>query len=125
MIGRRPDSTLYKRKIVIGTLSASMINKHIARYFQACECTISSLRTKSVRLAVFKIENHAHRSHKTTSREDIDIVTSFRCTRFLSRARIPGLIRNAKRTRICSKPVQRRLNGCPCVSVPLPVHINV
>ena len=46
MMGRRPDSTLGKRKLVIGMLSAGMKNKQIARHFQACACTISSLRTK-------------------------------------------------------------------------------
>ena len=35
--GRRPDSTLGKRKIVIGMLIASMMNKKIVRHFQACE----------------------------------------------------------------------------------------
>ena len=46
MLGRRPDSTLGKRKIVIGMLTAGMMNKQIVRHFQACESTISSLRTK-------------------------------------------------------------------------------
>ena len=46
MVGRRPDSTLGKRKIVIGMLTACMMNKQIARHFQACESTMSSLRTK-------------------------------------------------------------------------------
>ena len=46
MVGRRPDSTLGKRKIVIGMLTAKMMNKQIVRRFQACESTISSLRTK-------------------------------------------------------------------------------
>ena len=46
MNGRRPDSTLGKRKIVIGMLIAGMMNKKIVRHFQACESTISSLRTK-------------------------------------------------------------------------------
>ena len=45
-MGRRPDSTFGKRKIVIGMLSAGMINMPIATHFQGCECTISSLRTK-------------------------------------------------------------------------------
>ena len=46
MMGRRPDSTLGKRKNVIGMLTASMMNKQIVRHFQACESTISSLRTQ-------------------------------------------------------------------------------
>ena len=46
MMGRRPDSTLRKHKIVIGMLPAGMMNKQIVRHFQACESTISSLRTK-------------------------------------------------------------------------------
>ena len=45
-MGRRPDSTIGKRKIVIGMLSAGMINKQIASHFQAVDCTISSLRTR-------------------------------------------------------------------------------
>ena len=53
MVGRRPDPTLGKRKIVM--LTAGMMNKQNARHFQACECTISSLRTK-IRLAVSKID---------------------------------------------------------------------
>ena len=69
------------------------------------------LEPRSVRQAVSKIENHADRSRKTTRREDIDKVASFRRYRFLSRARIPGLVRNATGTRICTKTVQRGLNG--------------
>ena len=46
MTGRRPDSTLGKRRIVIGMLTVGMMNKQIVRHFQACESTISSLRTK-------------------------------------------------------------------------------
>ena len=90
-MGRTPDSTLGKRKIVIGMLAAGMINKQIVRHFQACESTIYPvIKPRSVRWAVSKIENYADRSRKTTRREDIDKVTSFRRNRFLSRARIPG-----------------------------------
>ena len=46
MIGRRPNSTLGKCKIVIGLLTAGMMNKQIVRHFRACESTISILRTK-------------------------------------------------------------------------------
>ena len=46
MMGRRPDLTLDKRKIVIGMLTGGMMNKQIVRHFQACESMISSLRTK-------------------------------------------------------------------------------
>ena len=46
MMRRRPNSTLGKRKIVIGMLTAGMMNKQIVRHLQACESSISSLRTK-------------------------------------------------------------------------------
>ena len=46
MMGRHPDSMLGKHKIVIGMPSGRMMNKQIVRHFQACESTISSLRTK-------------------------------------------------------------------------------
>ena len=46
MIGRRPESTLGTRETVIRMLTAVTMNKQITRHFQACECTISSLRTK-------------------------------------------------------------------------------
>ena len=46
MTGRRPDLTLGMGKIVIGMRTAGMMNKQIFRHFQACESTISSLRTK-------------------------------------------------------------------------------
>ena len=98
-----------KRKIVIGMLTAGMMNKQIVRHFQACQSMISSLRTKIRRMG--SIENHADRSRKTTRREDIDKVTSSRRKQFLSRARIPGLVRNATRTRICAETVQRPLKG--------------
>ena len=42
MMGRRPDSTLGKRKIVIGMLTVGLINKQIVRHFQACQSMISS-----------------------------------------------------------------------------------
>ena len=111
MMGRRTDSTLGKRKNVIGMLTAGMMNKQIVRHFQACESKISVLEPRSVRWTESKIENHADRSRKTTRRENIDMVTSFRRNRFLSRARIPGLVRNAPGTRIRAKTVQRRLKS--------------
>ena len=93
-------------------LNAGMMNKQIVRHFQACESMISSLREpRSGRWAESKIENHADNSRKTTRREDIDKVTSFRGNWFLSRARIIGLVRNATGTLMCAKTVQRRLNG--------------
>ena len=100
MIGRRPDSTLGKRKIVIGMLPADMMNKQIARHFQACECTKSSLRTNIRQMGSVENRHHADRPCKTTRREDVDNVTSFRRNRFLSRERIHGLVRNATGTRI-------------------------
>ena len=106
-MGRRPDSTLGKRKIVIGMLTAGMMNKQIARHFQACECTKSSLRTKIRQIGSVENRHHADRPRKTTRKEDIDNVTSFRRNRFLSRASLPGLVRNATGTRICAKTVQR------------------
>ena len=92
-LGRRPNSTLCKRKIVIGMLTANMMNKQIVRHFQACEFTIFSLRTKIRQMGSVKKKNQTDRSRKTTSREDIDKVTSFRHNRFLSIARIPGLVK--------------------------------
>ena len=71
MMGRCPDTTLSKCKIVIGMLTAGMMNKKIVRRFQACESTKFSLRTKIRQWPVSKIENHADRSRKTTGREDI------------------------------------------------------
>ena len=111
MMGRRPDSTLGMRKIVIGMLSAGMMNTQIARHFQACECTISSLRTKVRQMDSVENRHYADRPRKTTRREDIDNVTSFRRNRFLSRARIPGLVRHATGTRNCDKTIKRRLKG--------------
>ena len=46
MMGRHPDWTLGKGKIVIGMVTTGIMNKQIDRHFQACESTISSLRTK-------------------------------------------------------------------------------
>ena len=56
MMGRRPDSTLDRHNIVIGILTVGMMNKQIARHFQACESTISSLRSKICRWAMSKID---------------------------------------------------------------------
>ena len=39
-------TTLGKCKIVIGMLTADMVNKQSVKHLQACESTISSLRTK-------------------------------------------------------------------------------
>ena len=99
-MGRRPDSTLGKRKIVIGMLTAGMMNKQIVTIFKLLSLRYPFLEPRSVGIAVSKIENHTDRSRKTTRREDIDKVTSFRRNRFLSRARIPGLVRNATGTGI-------------------------
>ena len=117
MIGRRPDSTLGTRKIVIGMLTADTMNKHIVRHFKLLSLRYPVLEPRSVRLAVSKIENHANRSRQATRREDIDKVTSFRCNQFLSRERRLGLGRNVLGTRICAKTVQRRLQGGVCADV--------
>ena len=85
-MGRRPDSTLGKRKIEIGIRTAGIMNKQIARHFQACEYRQTVLEQRSARWAVSKIENHADKSSKTPRKEDIDNVTSLRRNRFLSRA---------------------------------------
>ena len=84
MMGRRPDLTFDRRNIVIGMLTASMMNKQIARLFQACGCTISSLRTTICQMGNVKIRHHANRQHKTTRREDIDNVASFDVIGFLA-----------------------------------------
>ena len=110
-MGRLPDLTLGKRKIVIGMLNAGMMNKQIARHFQACECTISSLRTKIHQIGSVENRHHADRPRTTSRREDSDNATSFRRNRVFSRARIPGFVRNATGTLICAKTVQRRLKG--------------
>ena len=88
-----------------------MMNKQIASQFQACESKISGLRTKICQMGNVKNLHHADRPRKTTRREDIDNVTSFRRNRFLSSASLSGLVRNATGTRICTKTVQRRLRG--------------
>ena len=110
-MGRRSDSTLGERKIVIGMLTAGMMNKQIVRYFQLVSLRYPVLEPRSVIWPVSKIVNNADRSRKIARREDIVKATSFRRYRFLSRARIPGLVRNATGTRICAKTVQRRLKN--------------
>ena len=111
MIGRHPDSTLGEHKIVIGMLTADMMISKLLDIFKLVSVRDPVLEPISVRRAVSKIENHADRSRKTTRREAIDNMTSFKRNPFLSRARIPGLVRNATGTRICAKTVQRRLKG--------------
>ena len=46
----------------------------------------SSLRTNIRQIGSVENLHHADRPHKTTRREDVDNVTSFRRNRFLSRA---------------------------------------
>ena len=94
---------------MIGILTAGiiMMNKPIALdIFKLVNVRYLVLEPRSVRWAVWKIENNADRSRKTTRSENIDKVTSFRRNRFLSKARIPGWVRNARETRICAKTVQ-------------------
>ena len=77
-----------------------------------CTCTKTNKPKKNlITFMMGRIENYAARSRKATRIEDIDKVTSFRRNRLLSRAKIPGLVRNATGTRICAKTVQRRLKG--------------
>ena len=67
MMGRRPDSTLGKRKIVIGILTAGMMNKESVRHiFKLESLRYPVLEPRSVRWAVSKIENHADGSRKRT-----------------------------------------------------------
>ena len=109
-MGRRPDSTLGKCKIVIGMLTTGVISKLLDIY-KLVSLRYPVLKPRSVIWVVSKIENNVDRSRKTTRREDIDKLTSFRRNWFLSRARIPGLVRNVTGTRISAKTVQRGLNG--------------
>ena len=132
MMGRRPDSILGKRKIVIGMLTAGMMNlSKLIDIFKLVSLRYPVLEPISVWWAVSEIENHSDRSRKTTRREDIDKVMSFRRNRFLRRVRIPGLGRNATGTRICAKTGQILLYGArlrwrrPYAGVPLTVYINV
>ena len=67
ILGRRPDWTFGKRKIVIGMLTTSMMNKQTAKHFQACESSLFSLRTR----LVSKIEIHADISRKTTGEKTL------------------------------------------------------
>ena len=108
MMGRSPDSTLGKRKIVIGMLTAGMMNKQIARNFQGYECTKSSFRTKIRQMGSVENRHHADRPRKTTRRADIDNVTSLRRNRFLSRTRVPDLVENVTRTWNSAKTAQIR-----------------
>ena len=55
-------------------------------------------------------------------REDIDKVTSFRRNRCLSRARIPGLERNATGTRICDKNSSKTTVWCAS-ALTLPIRL--
>ena len=86
-----------------------MTFKQIIRRFQACESTISGLRTKIRQMG--SVENRKP-LRKTTRRERIDNVASFRRNRFLSRGRIPVLVRNATGTRICAKNSSKTTEGC-------------
>ena len=110
---RRPDTMLDQRNIVIRMLIVGIMNKQSARHYQAYECSISKIR----RMGSIKNLHPTNTPYKTTSREDIDNATSFRRNRFLSNARIPGLVRNATGTRICAKSVQRRLLVRACADV--------
>ena len=74
-MGRRPDTTLDQRNIVIGMQTIGMINKQLARHVQACECTMSSLTTSIRQTGIVRNRYHADRPCKTTRREDIDNVT--------------------------------------------------
>ena len=109
MMGRCPDSPLVRRCIVSGMTTVGMMNKQIARHFQACECTISNLRTK---MGDVKNRYHADRQRKTTRRKNIDNVTSFRRNRFLSSSRLPGFERNAKGTRIFCQNSSKTTEWC-------------
>ena len=77
MMGRQPDSTLGKCKILIGMLTAGMVNKQISRHIQAFERTIFSLRTNICQMGSVKTGHHAVRPRNTTRREGNDNVTSF------------------------------------------------
>ena len=94
-MGGRPDSTLDQRNIVIWMQTVGMINMQLARHVQACECMMSSLTTKIRQTGSVRNRHHADRPRKTTMREDIDNVTLFRRYRFLSSARVSGLVRNS------------------------------
>ena len=130
--GRRPDSTLGKRKIVIGMLIAGMMNKKIVRHFQACEFTISSLRTKLRQLGTAEKPKSMPTDHVRPPGER----TLTRCRRsgVIGKSwqiRIPSWLRNALGTRICAKTVHRRLKGARLrlrrlyIGGSLNVYINV
>ena len=87
-MGRCPDPMLNQRNNVIRMLTAGLMNKLIARHFQAFECTVFNLRTQIRQTGSVKNRQHPYRQRKITRREDIDNVTSFKRNRFLSSAKI-------------------------------------
>ena len=90
--------------------TAGQMNKQIVRHFRACENAISSLKTKICKMGSVKIKI-IPTDHVRPPGEDIDIVTSFRHYRFVSSAKILGLLRNATGTLFGVKTVQRQLCG--------------
>ena len=87
---RNTDSTIDQRNIVIGMLTFRMMNKQIARHFEACDCTIPSIGTKIRQMGGVKNRHYGESPRKTNRREAIDYVTSLRRNRFLSSARMSG-----------------------------------
>ena len=100
---RRTDSTLYQRNIVIGMLTVGMMTMQVARYFQACECMLSSLRTKFRQTDSFKSRHHTDRPRYPTRKEDTDNITSSRRNRFLSNTRSPDLVRISREFKLVTK----------------------
>ena len=106
-MGHRPGLTLDQRNMTIGISTAGMKNKEIVRHFQVSKSSISRLRTKFRQTGSVNDLPRTGRPRKTTRREDNYIVTSSRRDRFLSGAKIAGLVRNATGTRISAKTVRR------------------
>ena len=88
------------------------MNKQIVRQFQAYKSTLASLRIRIRQMGSVEIRKPCRQISKTTRREDIDKVTSFRRNRFLSRARIPGFARNATGTRNLFQNSSKTTEGC-------------
>ena len=70
-----------------------MMNKQVARHFQAHECTISSLMNKFDQTGSVKDRHRIDIPRKTTKRDGIGNVTSSRRNRFLSNTRIHALLK--------------------------------
>ena len=109
VIPGRSGMMFEQRERAIGTPTASMSARDVARHFQLHKSALSRLVNRFQQTGNVADRPRSSRPRKTTPWEDRFLTTSSRRNRFLSGRKLGRLLRHAIGTRVCNRRVGNRL----------------